>query len=81
MVIVRQPGRMGKEAGHIRNCTPNRHLHNFWTVFRLFNRRFALGGVMAARLRRLLVSPRALLLANRGSSIAVAGAAALVATR
>ncbi len=42
---------------------------------------FGAYAVMAARLRRLLVSPRALRLANRGGGVAVAGAAALVATR
>ncbi|WP_421994215.1 LysE family translocator [Reyranella sp.] len=42
---------------------------------------FGAYAVMAARLRRLLVSPQALRIANRGSSVAVAGAAALVATR
>lgn len=42
-----------------------------------------LGGyvVMAARLRRLFTSPRAIRMVNRGSSVAMAGAAATIATR
>lgn len=42
-----------------------------------------LGGyvLLAARMRRLFTSPRALCLVNRGSGIALAGAAAAVASR
>jgi threonine/homoserine/homoserine lactone efflux protein len=42
-----------------------------------------LGGyvVIAARMRRLFGSPRAIRLVNRGSGIALAGPAAVVATR
>ena len=36
---------------------------------------------LAARMRRLIASPRAVRLVNRGSSVAVAGAAVAVATR
>ena len=37
--------------------------------------------LLAARLHRLFASPRALRLVNRGSSVAVAGAAVAVAAR
>jgi threonine/homoserine/homoserine lactone efflux protein len=42
---------------------------------------FAFYAAMAARARRLLSSPRAIRLLNRGSGIALAGAAAAIAAR
>ena len=50
--IVCRLRRRGKDAGDNPVCTHDRHLHIFWTVFRLFKRRFAPGGVMAAGQRR-----------------------------
>jgi threonine/homoserine/homoserine lactone efflux protein len=42
---------------------------------------FTLYAIAAARARRLFASPRAIMLVNRGSGIAVAGTAAAIATR